>query len=67
MEGVRTAEEALADRDWREFAGTFSWPDGGSVADGSSGWEWQGAQPGQGATELGFPRPALGQMQGESG
>ena len=38
----------------------------GSVADGSSGWEWQGAQPGQGATELGFPRPALGQMQGEA-
>ena len=31
-----------------------------------SGWEWNGSQPGQGATELGFPRPALWQMQGEA-
>ena len=46
---------------WRELAGTFSGPDGGSAADGApSGWEWQGA------TELGFPGPALGQMQGEA-
>ena len=51
---------------WREFAGTFGWPDGGSVADGSSSWEWNRSQPGQGATELGFPRPALWQMQGEA-
>ena len=36
------------------------------MADGSSGWEWNGAQSGQGAAELGFPRPALGQMQGEA-
>ena len=52
--------------DWREFAGAFGWPDGGSVADGSSGWEWNRSQPCQGATELGFPRPALWQMQGEA-
>ena len=52
--------------DWREFAGTFGWPDGGSVADRSSGWEWNRSQPCQGATELGFPRPALWQMQGEA-
>ena len=39
---------------------------GGSVADGSSGWEWNRSQPGPGATELGFPRPALWQMQGEA-
>ncbi len=31
--------------DWREFAGTFGWADGGSVADGRR-------QPCQGATEL---------------
>ena len=31
-----------------------------------SGWEWNGSQPGQGATELGFPRPALGKMQSEA-
>ena len=52
--------------DWREFAGTFGWPDGGSVADRSSGWEWNRSQPCQGATELGFPRPALWQMQSEA-
>ena len=31
-----------------------------------SGREWQGAQSGQGTIELGFPRPALWQMQGEA-
>ena len=31
-----------------------------------SGREWQGAQSGQGVTELGFPGPALGKMQGEA-
>ena len=30
-----------------------------------SGREWQGAQSGQGTIELGFPRPALWQMQCE--
>ena len=40
--------------------------DVGSVADRQSGWEWQGSQSGQGATELVFPRPTLGQMQGEA-
>ena len=34
--------------------------DVGALADGApSGLEWNGSQPGQGATELGFPRPAL--------
>ena len=32
--------------------------DVGSVAGWPSGREWNGLQPGQGATELGFPRPA---------
>ena len=31
-----------------------------------SGWEWQGSQSSQGVAELGFPGPALGQMQGEA-
>ena len=51
--------------DWREFAGTFGWLDGGSVADRSSGWEWNGSQPGQGAAELLSPRPAIRKMQGQ--
>ena len=50
-----------------QFAGTFSlrgrWGTGGRAP---SGREWNGSQPGQGATELGFPRPALWQMQGEA-
>ena len=30
-----------------------------------SGREWNGSQPGQGAAELGFPRPAIRKMQGQ--
>ena len=30
-----------------------------------SGWEWNGSQPGQGASDLLLPRPALGKMQGQ--
>ena len=42
-------------------------PVDGSGADGApSGWQGNGAQSGQGATELGFPGPALGKMQGEA-
>ena len=40
--------------------------DVGSVAGRPSGREWNGSQPCQGATELGFPGPALWQMQGEA-
>ena len=47
--------------------GEFGWPDGGSVADGrrqaGSGIARSRAT---GASELGFPRPALGQMQGKA-
>ena len=35
----------------------------GSVAGWQSGGEWNGSQPGHGASELGFPRPMLGKMQ----
>ena len=31
-----------------------------------SGWKRQGAQSGQGASELRLPRPALGKMQGQA-
>ena len=40
--------------------------DVGSVAGWPSGRERNGLQPGQGATELGFPRPAPGEMQSEA-
>ena len=30
-----------------------------------SGWEWNGSQSGQGASDLLLPRPALGKMQGQ--
>ena len=39
--------------------------DVGSAAGWPSGWEWNGSQSDQGATELGFPGPALWQMQSE--
>ena len=38
----------------------------GSVAGWQSGGEWNGSQSGHGATELGFPRPMLGKMQGKA-
>ena len=38
------------------------WGSGGRAP---SGWEWNGSQPCQGATDLLLPRPALGKMQGE--
>ena len=42
-------------------------PVDGSGTDGApSGWQGNGAQSGQGVSELGFPGPALGQMQGEA-
>ena len=51
---------------WREFAGIFGCAVGSSVADGAvrPGVEWLAVGPG--ATELGFPGPALGKMQGEA-
>ena len=52
---------------WREFAGTFGCAVGSSRSPTApSGREWNGSQSGQGATELGFPGPALGKMQGEA-
>ena len=51
----------LADRGGASWRGR--WVSGGRAP---SGWEWQGAQPCQGAAALGFPGPALWQMQGEA-
>ena len=51
----------LADRTGASWRGR--WVSGGRAP---SGWEWQGAESGQGTTELGFPRPALWQMQCEA-
>ena len=41
---------------------------GGAVSgrQAPSGREWDGSQSSEAATELGFPGPALGQMQGEA-
>ena len=53
---------------WRELAGKLElagWRVSGRRA--LSGWERNGSQPCHGATELGFPRPALWQMQGVGG
>ena len=65
--GERTRREVLADRTGASLRGAFGWADGGSVADGrrqaGSGIARSRAR---GATELGFPRPALWQMQGEA-
>ena len=38
----------------------------GAVAGWQSGGEWNGSQSGHGASELGFPRPMLGKMQGKA-
>ena len=46
---------------WRESAGIFGCPVGGSPTV-PSGREWNGSQPGQGAAELLSPRPAIRKM-----
>ena len=59
-DGERTQQGTLATGVARDCG------DVGSVAGWPSGREWNGLQPGQGATELGFPRPAPGEMQSEA-
>ena len=48
--GERTQQETLADRDWRELAGTFGCPLGGSGTDGAVRQEVESlaAVPGRG-------------------
>ena len=54
--GKRRSRTVLA-RDCGDVESVAGWP---------SGRERNGLQPGQGATELGFPRPAPGEMQSEA-
>ena len=59
--------ERIRSRPWTLATGVArDCGDVGSVAGWPSGREWNGLQPGQGAAELGFPRPAPGQMQSEA-
>ena len=55
---MRWARSALCGLGWREVAG--------QAPAVPSGRKWQGAQSCQSATELVFPRPALGQMLSEA-
>ena len=73
--GERTQQEALADRTGASSRGrsvgrmAAGWrPDGGRMAAGCRRRQAgvAGAQSGQGTIELGFPRPALWQMQCEA-
>ena len=60
----RTRQEALADWAGASLRGRWvGWRVSGGRA--PSGWEWNGSQSGQGATELLLPGPALGKMQGD--
>ena len=63
--GDRTQQETLADRSGASWRGRLVGRLMGSVADGSSGWEWNRLQPGEGAAELLLPRPAPGKMQSQ--
>ena len=64
--GERTQQKTLADRAGASWRGrsVVRWVAQAPTV--PSGWEWQGAQPCQGAAELDFPGPALWQMQGEA-
>ena len=57
-DGERIRSRGLSRPGWREIAGTL-----GQLQGWPSGREWNGLQPGQGATELGFPRPAPGRCK----
>ena len=64
--GERTQQEALPDRAGKSWRGRSVVRWAAQAPTLPSGRKWNGAQPGQGATELGFPRPMLGQMQSEA-
>ena len=57
------AEETLSDRGGASLRGGWVvwW-----MGQAPSGRRWQGSQPSEGATELGFPGPVLGKMQSEA-
>ena len=56
----------LADRGGARVRGRSVGWTGGSGGRASSRWDWNGSQPGEGASELAFPRPALRKVQGEA-
>ena len=64
--GERTQQETLADRAGASWRGrsVIRWM--AQTPTLPSGWEWNGSQPGQGASDLLLPRPAPGKMQGEA-
>ena len=64
--GERTQQEGLADQGGASLRGVRLAGWRVSCRRAPSGWEWNRSQPCQGASELGFPRPALGQMQGKA-
>ena len=64
--GERTQQETLSDRAGASLRdGWVVWWMGQSPTV-PSGWEWNGSQPSQGATELGLPGPAPEKMQSEA-
>ena len=58
-------QETLGDRPGENLRGSWIVWWMGQAPTAPSGRRWQGSQSSEGATELGFPGPALGKMQGE--
>ena len=64
--GTACRGKTIADRaDATLWGGWVVWWTG-QAPSAPSGRQWQGSQSSQGASELGFPRPALGKMQCEA-
>ena len=63
--GERTQQETLADRAGASWRGRLVVRWVAQAPTLPSGSDWNRSQPGQGAAELGFPRPAPGKMQGQ--
>ena len=61
--GERTQQETFSDRGGASLRGGWVvwW-----MGQAPSGRRWQGSQPSEGATELGFPGPVFGKMQSEA-
>ena len=62
----RLQQETLVDRPGASLRSDWVVGVGGSAPAVPSGRKWKGSQSSEGATELGFPRPVLWQMQGEA-
>ena len=60
-DGERIRSRGLSRPGWREIAGTL-----GQLQAGRQAGNGMACSRGQGATELGFPRPAPGEMQSEA-